>query len=831
MKLLLLPLLVGQIFSAPQMSFDSTYEDIMNSFGHVRPRLEKIPSVFEGFGRNFGSRMEHFGQNIGSQVSNIGREVDAFGNRVEQTIHKQVDRLPGMLDQIGDQFHGVRTHLGGHIGSFGSSLMDQFDQRMGGLGLGSFESALLGDMFGHPRQSWWNGDNVCVQKEVVEGAPEDVNVKISGNVNFHMQMSQCQQGDGFYECIQTQGDGGSIKTLKTRYACCHGFSLDKKKGCTPVDLEPLDKTLQELGASQFWDDLVVSGLDSLNNVTVFAPSDLSVEEFHRELEHLQEIEPLDNMIYRVDDGLLSYRRKRSPISIIVAERQEIPDIKDVLEGHIVDGFINTRDLEAEDMLETVNKGKIRISKYAGSGGSIVMANCARITEQDQHATNGIVHVVDKVLQPAKHTIGSILEADQKFQTFVTALEEHDLMSDLHKKDGLTVFAPTDTAFAKLESSVREKVLGKGGCARDIIMSHILPSVVCSGVVVGKISVRNMLGRALTMQPDDDDEAYVEDIKLIIRDKMGTNGVIHVIEDVIVQDSVKNVIEHLEKKQADKFLHLLKTSGVDKTLESLPNITLFLPSAKVLSELPPSVLEEFEKDPKMLRDILLHHVTEEKKSSCDLAHQQQLQTLGGKNLRVNLHTHFGHTRPLAMVQCARVIQSSDEVCGGHVHTIDRLLTPPPGDLLLTLSKEHKKFAELIAFADMAGELSSKAHHTLLAPEDAAFTKLDSKVRDLIFADKNVAADVVKHHLIPDTVCCASVPRIFGFLEQRLARRSKLGEVISLQRSHGGHIYANRASLTKCDVAATNGVMHSLDSLIIPNSIQQQKGRKRKGFWVF
>ena len=78
----------------------------------------------------------------------MGRNVDAFGNRVEQTIHKQVDRLPDMLDQIGDQFHGVKTNLGGHFGDFGSSIMDQFDQRMGGLGLGTFESTLLGDMFG-----------------------------------------------------------------------------------------------------------------------------------------------------------------------------------------------------------------------------------------------------------------------------------------------------------------------------------------------------------------------------------------------------------------------------------------------------------------------------------------------------------------------------------------------------------------------------------------------------------------------------------------------------------------------------------------------------------
>ena len=140
---------------------------------------------------------------------------------------------------------------------------------------------------------------------------------------------------------------------------------------------------------------------------------------------------------------------------------------------------NFRDLDTEDELETSNKGKIRITKY--SRGGITMANCARLTAQDQHASNGIVHIVDKVLQPAKQTLGAILEADQQFQTFATALEEHGLLNDLHKKDGLTVFVPTDAAFAKLDNIARERVLGKGGCARDLIMSHILPNVVCSGL--------------------------------------------------------------------------------------------------------------------------------------------------------------------------------------------------------------------------------------------------------------------------------------------------------------------------------------------------------------
>jgi len=831
MKLILLPLLVGQLFAAPQMSFDSTYEDIMSSFNHMRPQFERIPSVMEGFGKQFGSKMEHFGQNIGSQVANMGKNVDAFGNQVEQTIHRQVDRLPGMLDQIENQFHGAKTHLGGHFSDFGLSLMDNFDQRMGGLGMGTFESTLFGDMLGYPRKTWWQGPNVCVQREVEEGSLQDVNVKVSGNINFHMQMSQCKEGDGFYECTQTQGDGGALKTLKMRYTCCHGFNFDKRNGCTKVDLKPLEDTVEELGASEFLDLLVGSGLDKLNNVTLFAPSNEAVEDFHIELEKLQEIEPLDNMIYRVDDGLLSYRKKRSPISIIIAEKQEIPDIKDVLEGHIVEGFVNTRDLGANDLLETVNKGKLRITKYASRMGHIIMANCARLTAQDQHASNGIVHVVDKVLQPAKQTLGSILEADQQFQTFATALEEHGLMSDLHKKDGLTVFVPTDTAFAKLDSIARDKVLGKGGCARDVIMSHILSSVVCSGVIEGKVSVKNMLGRNIILHQDDEGTAYIEDIKLVIKDKMGTNGVIHVIEEVIIQDSVKNVIEHLEKKQAKNFLELLKLSGVDQTLKSMPNLTLFMPSERALSELPAPLLDEFKKNPNMLKEILLHHVTEDKKSSCDLAHHQQLKTIGGKHLKVNLHQHFGHTRPLAMVQCARVIQNNEEVCGGHIHTIDRLLTPPSGDLLQTLLKNHKKFSELISFADIADELSSKEHQTLLAPEDSAFEKLDSEIQNLMFSDKKMAADVVRHHLIQDSVCCASVPRIFGFLEQRLARRSQLGEGIKFRRSNGGHIYANRAALTMCDVAATNGVMHSIESVMVPESVQQGKQNKRKGFWGF
>ena len=53
--------------------------------------------------------------------------------------------------------------------------------------------------------------------------------------------------------------------------------------------------------------------------------------------------------------------------------------------------------------------------------------------------------------------------------------------------------------------------------------------------------------------------------------------------------------------------------------------------------------------------------------------QHLETVGGNHLRINLHKHFGHLQSLGMVQCARIIESDSKVCGGRVHTIDRLTT--------------------------------------------------------------------------------------------------------------------------------------------------------------
>lgn len=146
----------------------------------------------------------------------------------------------------------------------------------------------------------------------------------------------------------------------------------------------------------------------------------------------------------------------------------------------------------------------------------------------------------------------------------------------------------------------------------------------------------------------------------------------ILDDVIIQQSVKSVLEHLKDKKAENMIDLIEKADLTESIENLRDLTLFLPSEKAISEIPKEIRDELVKDKNKLQEILLHHVANQDQGTCKMKDNLHLDTLGGNSLRVNLHKHFGHRQSLGMVQCARIIESDNKVCGGRVHTIDRYI---------------------------------------------------------------------------------------------------------------------------------------------------------------
>ena len=142
---------------------------------------------------------------------------------------------------------------------------------------------------------------------------------------------------------------------------------------------------------------------------------------------------------------------------------------------------------------------------------------------------------------------------------------------------------------------------------SVIRNHVLPNVVCSGVVEGRVKTNNLLSSLLLLSRSEAGEVTVEGSKLIIRDMMATNGVVHLIDRVLVPATAKTLATALEDRPL--LSSLIETAGLSDQFASLTNSTLFLPSEEAIKELPDAQLEQLKEEPQSLKDLLSFHVSE------------------------------------------------------------------------------------------------------------------------------------------------------------------------------------------------------------------------------
>lgn len=123
-------------------------------------------------------------------------------------------------------------------------------------------------------------------------------------------------------------------------------------------------------------------------------------------------------------------------------------------------------------------------------------------------------------------------ADQ-FKTLVTALEKADLVNTLKGAGPYTVFAPTDAAFAKLPKGALDDLLKDQEKLAAVLTYHVVPGKVMSAdVKPGK--VKTVQGQPLTLATNNG-SVTVNDARVIKTDVTASNGVIHVIDSVVLPD--------------------------------------------------------------------------------------------------------------------------------------------------------------------------------------------------------------------------------------------------------------------------------------------------------
>jgi len=202
----------------------------------------------------------------------------------------------------------------------------------------------------------------------------------------------------------------------------------------------------------------------------------------------------------------------------------------VLTYHVVPGMFPSSKVAGLDHAATVNGQSVHIQVKDGS----VMIDNAKVVTADIHCSNGVIHVIDSVILPNQKNLVEVAVEAGSFKTLAKALAAADLVDVLKEKGPFTVFAPTDDAFAKLPAGTIESLLEEGNRSKltAILKYHVVPGRLLASDVVGMDSVDTLQGSPIKIRVKDG-EVFVNDARILKTDIQTANGVIHVIDGVIL----------------------------------------------------------------------------------------------------------------------------------------------------------------------------------------------------------------------------------------------------------------------------------------------------------
>uniref|UniRef100_A0A8C2ZVR3 Periostin n=1 Tax=Cyclopterus lumpus TaxID=8103 RepID=A0A8C2ZVR3_CYCLU len=562
---------------------------------------------------------------------------------------------------------------------------------------------------------------------------------------------------------------GSICGKKTMvlYECCPGYiKLQGMRGCPAV--APIDHVYGTLGlvkatTTQQYSDMskLREEIEGKGSFTMFAPSN-------------------DAWNLTVRAALVSN------VNI---------ELYNALHFHMVNHRILTKDLK-NDMTFTsmYNDLGLYINHYSNG---IVTVNCARIIHGNQVATNGVVHVIDRVISGVGNNIKEVLDVTDELATFRDAVLASDMMDKLDQPGHYTLFAPTDEAFDKLSPGYLERIMGDKAVIAALVNYHLLNSVQCSEAIMAGSVYETAEGSTIEIGCDGD-SLTVNGIKMVLKkDIVTTNGVIHLIDQVLIPDSAKEGVELMGDGQST-FNDMVSELGLAAAIGPKTEYTLLAPVNDAFTT------EVMSTEQSLLKFILENHILKLKVKLSELYNGQLLETLAGKLLRVFIY------RTAVCIENACMVRGSKEGSKSALHVVRSLIKPSKKTIyeLLVDDRRFKIFLSLMETAGLTDLLKQEGSYTIFAPTDDAFANLSREDFALLKSDLNALRIILLYHFSNGIF-------INGGLEGGVTNLLKTLQGNNLQViSVNNSINVNSVDVAESDLMATNGVIHVVKNVLYP-----------------
>ena len=477
-------------------------------------------------------------------------------------------------------------------------------------------------------------------------------------------------------------------------------------------------------------------------------------------------------------------------------------LSDILLYHVVAG-----EVPAANVTDCMSANTVNGNPLSFTVGTSVMVNGANVTATDIATSNGIIHIIDKVLMPTAtpNDIPRTAQCTTIHDSLVAAVVQAELLDTLQGEGPFTVFAPTDQAFeeagidlAALDSPEGKQILS------DILLYHVVPSEVPSSAVANCGSETAANGQTLAFSVGD--SVMVNDANVTIPDVQTSNGVIHVIDKVLSPtDTPRDIVATAQCTGAHTSLvaAIIQAELVEALQASGP-FTIFAPTDQAFAE---AEIDLATVDTQTLSDILLYHVVAGEVPAANVTNCMSADTLNGNPLAFEVGSSV-------MVNDANIITPDVATSNGIIHIVDKVLTPSaaPNDTVKTATCTgiHTSLVAALVQAELVATLEGDGPFTVFAPSDQAFIDAEIDLAALNTPEgKQTLSDILLYHVYAGSIMTGDISE---------------GQVITMVNGDNATLSLttgiNGASIISSNVMTSNGVIHVIDKVLMPPADVQE-----------
>jgi len=455
---------------------------------------------------------------------------------------------------------------------------------------------------------------------------------------------------------------------------------------------------------------------------------------------------------------------------IAALLDDTDTLTDILTYHVIGAEIDSSAAisSAGATVEMVNGDSTGLSL----DGDNLLVNTVTVTTVDVEADNGVIHVIDAVLippadkgTPTMNIVDTAVSAGD-FGTLVTALQAAGLDATLaDETQSFTVFAPTDAAFAMIDPDTLDLLLADTDALSDVLLQHVVSGEVSSvtAYTLNGLSATTASGAEIPVAINSElDTLTFGGATVTTTDIYTTNGVIHVIDMVVVADvelpsppsSIVDVA--VANGSFTTLVAALQATGLDTVLDDPEaTFTVFAPTDAAFGLLGQGAVSALLDDPDTLKNILLYHVIQGSEVLQDGALTVAQSDANKVEMANGAETALSLANNTLFVNKSAVSLADVMADNGVIHVVDQVITVPaakgePTQTIVDIAASNDDFSTLVTAltaADLVTTLSdTSATFTVFAPTNAAFDKIDDATLDGLLADTDALTAILFKHVV-------------------------------------------------------------------------------------